>query len=134
MEKEYYIGYVRNPNEKINDGFSNFKEYCVFLTKDQYDYKEIITDQKLYVIDNFETIDWNKAYENNSFLIGRVDTKTTFESIKSYLNSFKDIDIINYISKIQDFISDGIEKANLAHKEYIETEEKFIKKFNKGLK
>jgi len=129
MKNIYYIGYLRDPDEVITDGFQKRKEIKAILYRDNdNDFREVLSQAKVF-FNEFTTIDWNRVFNSESTLVGRLDNQISFEEAKGFFLSKSREDLEKYIVELKRIISSSKEKAITGHQEYEETEKEFIKAF-----
>ena len=131
MNSEYYLGYVRDPGQVIENGFQDIKEIEIILKKENNEFYEITTGAKLYALNNNQVIDYHKVFENNASLIGRIDYKLTFYEVRDYLTGLEELRKSNYTDKIVELINKTLERANIGEKEYQDEIKRFKKTFRK---
>jgi len=129
MEKEYYVGYLRNPKEKIETGFENIKEYEVILEKDYNDYREIALKEKVYIMDKNEVFDGHKVYKSQAGFIGRIDKKLTNVEANEMIDDIRKNRMEEYIDTLSTLLKDTMEMYLQGEKEYLDERQKFANVF-----
>ena len=131
MEKEYYLGYLRNPKEVITNGFQDVKEIEVILYKDYNDYREIVTNEKVLVMDKNQVFDGHQFTKNQAGFIGRIGEKLSNIKAMDLMNQIREKNMVEYIDKIYTLINDTRDKAEIGEQEYLEEIDKFRSNFRK---
>ena len=132
MEKEYYYGYLRYPNEVINNGFEGRKFLKTVLEKENDSFKCYIGNANFYVVNPFDVIDWNKVFEAQSFLVGSVGEKITKEEAEMFLKNKTDDEIIKYVEEYQKIADQTLVNTFKGHIEYMEEVKRFKKEFGQN--
>ena len=131
MEKEFYLGYLRNPKDVITNGFQDIKESVAILYKYHNDYYEVVTNEKVFIADKNQVFDGHQVKKNHCSLIGRIEKKLDkFESNK-FINAFNENNIVTYLENINHLLVDTKEKAEIGYQEYLEKEQEFKNSFKK---
>ena len=106
LEPEYYIGYIRNPMQKITNGFQEAEEFEVLLMKDFNDFREVSTRAKVYLMDKQEVFDGHKVYKSQASLIGRVGRKLTIKEVNQFIKDIRENRMEEYINMLDRLITD----------------------------
>ena len=106
LEPEYYIGYIRNPMQKITNGFQEAEEFEVLLMKDFNDFREVSTRAKVYLMDKQEVFDGHKVYKSQARLIGRVGRKLTIKEVNQFIKDIRENRMEEYINMLDRLITD----------------------------
>lgn len=131
MENNYYIGYLRDPEQNLKDGFDEYNELEIIIKYDGNDYREITTNEKIYLANKYETIDWNKLYNQETFLVGRIGKQTSFQELRDYFANLDDNIVANYSNTLKKIYLKGKNKAINSHLEYENSLDEFAKKIKK---
>ena len=130
-EIEYYLGYLRNPKQKMKNGFDEVKESEVIIYKDGDDYREVVTNEKIYVEKTLQVFDGHRVTEANASFIGRVGKKLENKEASTLMEQIRKNNMANYISIIYTLMQDTKELAASGEQEYLEEVEKVKNTFRK---
>lgn len=119
----YYIGYLRNPKDTMENGFKEKLEFEVLLKQKDDEIREVTTNSKVFLINGNETIDGKKIIETNCLLVGRIGKELSYEKAKEFLKHQG----IRYLQNIYYYIEATSNFAITKTLEYQEMEEKFRK-------
>ena len=128
-EIEFYLGYIRNPKDIITNGFQDIKETEVILYKDYGDYREVVTKEKILVIDKLQTFDGHKFLKEQAGFIGRIGNKLNNKEAIQYMTNIRKNKMVEYIDAIYQLLESTREKSEIDNEEYNLEEEKFKKGF-----
>ena len=128
-EKEYYVGYLRNPKQKITNGFQDIEEMEVILEKDYNDFRELALREKVYIVNKNQVIDGHKIYKSHAGLVGRVGNKLTNEEAMAMITNIRNNRMREYIEKLTVLINDTLEMFIQGEKEYQEERQKFASEY-----
>ncbi len=124
-EKEYYIGYLRNPKQVIKNGFQDVKEYEVILVHEYNDYRELVTMDKVYLMNKNEVFDGHKVFKSHAGFIGRVGKKLSKEELKNKLDDIRENNMTEYMENIYNLLNDTRELYLKDEEEYLKEVENF---------
>ncbi|MBQ8891339.1 MAG: hypothetical protein IJ068_00540 [Bacilli bacterium] len=131
MEKEYYLGYLRNPKDVITNGFQDVKETEAILYKDVNDYREVVTNEKVLEVSKNQVFDGHRVTEAQAGFIGRIGEKLELKDTLAKMNQIRENNMASYVEKIYQLIIDTRELANIGEQEYLNEIEKFQNSFRK---
>ena len=115
-EMEYYLGYLRNPKQRFKDG---------------EDYREAITDEKIYTEERVQVFDGHKVTEKDASFIGRVGKKLETKEALSLMKQIKNNNMKNYLITILKLMQDTRELTLIGEQEYLNELEKVKNFFRK---
>ena len=130
MEKEYYIGYLRNPKQVISNGFQDIEEFEVILEKDYDDYREVCLREKVYLMKKNEIFDGHQILKNQAGLIGRIGKKITQKEAMNLITTIRETRMEEYVEQLRILINDTREMLLEGEKEYQQERKKFADNYN----
>ena len=130
-EKEFYLGYLRNPKQTLKDGFDEIKEYEVILIHDYNDYREVVTREKIYLTEKNQVFDGHKVYKSQAGFIGRLGRRLTTKEAHEMMTDIRNNRMDEYVSNIHTLLYDTLEMYLEGEKSYQETVEEFKQSFRK---
>lgn len=128
METKYYLGYVRNPNEFMNE-LLEVNETEVILEENGNELKETLTKAKLHQMNPNQVFDGHHVFEENASLIGRIEKEITAKELENYFNNLEIEGIKEYLDKVIRLSRITIKKALISEQEYIEAQLKVLEYF-----
>ena len=132
MEKEYYVGYLRNPKDKPKDGFETVNEYKVILEKDYNDYRELALKEKVFLMNKNEVFDGHKVFKSQAGFIGRIGEKLSREQAMEMMTDIRENHMEEYINTLSTLIKDTLEMYLKGEQEYLDERKKFAGEFGIG--
>ena len=130
-ENEFYLGLLRNPNERITDWFYQIKETEVLLYKDFNDYREVLTKEKVLLIDKMHVFDGHQFMLNQAGFIGRIKKPLSHKEAMDFITDIRENKMAEYVETIYKLIEETRILAEQKDQEYAEEVEKFKAAFRK---
>lgn len=128
-DKEYYIGYLRNPKQTITSGFEKINEMQVILVKEYNEFRELASMEKVYIMEQFKVFDGHKIYKSQAGLIGRIGSKLLTNEAMDMITNIRNNRMEEYITELMKLIDDTREMYLQGEQEYVNERAKFASNF-----
>ena len=128
-EKEYYLGYLRDPRKTPKNGFDDIEEMEVVLIHEHNEYRELITLGRVFPLEKNQVFDGHQFTKSRSEFIGRVGKKLEQNELNSYLTKIRENNMEEYVEKINKLMQETGMLGNKLEEEYQEERQKFASEF-----
>ena len=128
--KEYYIAYIHDPNQKLENGFSSLIEKKIIVEYKNNEYREVFTEAKVSISKFFNA---KKLLQEGASLIGRIDEKIDLQEMKDYFDNLGYEKTKEYIEDVSNLCFETLKKIIEGNKDYLITCLNYTKEFQANI-